>query len=360
MPFRFVLRTLLPALVLQCGCAGPAGPGASLSASSPASEQSPSSPQRAGPAPANVVRGVEPWTFIDRAGRVYVTSSFRLFTTEQASLYTDRMPSFLEAALDRYSTAFAPLPRPRSPMDTYLFANRPQWVRMTQHLMGDEAEKFLRIQRGGFASEGRAIYYNIGVRDTFGLALHEGWHQYTQSVFREPLPVWLEEGIATYMEGFRWDDERPDRPIFMPWANVERYELLRSMHRAGKLMPLSDVFTSRPQDLLELPGDQTLTYYSQIWVLVHFLLEGADGAYRPGLRAALQDAASGALSSRIAERLGPRAASSHRLRRNGPELFLAYFGRDLDAAQREYSAFIERVVAVGAKERIVQGLSPIR
>jgi hypothetical protein len=78
--------------------------------------------------------------------------------------------------------------------------------------MGSDAEVYLKIQRGGFAASGRAILYDIGPRDTFAIAAHEGWHQYTQKSFRAPLTVSFEEGLATYMEGFRWSDDDRTRP----------------------------------------------------------------------------------------------------------------------------------------------------
>ena len=42
-----------------------------------------------------------------------------------------------------------------------------------------------------------------------------------------------------------------------------------------------------------------LTFYSQLWALAHFLMEGEGGRYAPSMRAIISDAAEGRLSLRV-------------------------------------------------------------
>jgi len=309
--------------------------------------------------PAVIVLSVEPWTFESGEGQVILTPSYRILTTTTKAPLLERVPLFLEMALMNYTSALGPLPRPHAPMETYLMANRSQWSRMTQRLMGDQAEIYLRIQRGGFSSGGRALLFDIGQRDTFAIAAHEGWHQYTQRTFRNPLPVSLEEGLATYMEGFRWDSEKRDRPKFLPWANFERFEQLRTAERGGRLAPLPVLLRSTPQELMAGDPESALVYYAQVWALIHFLNEGAGGDYRGGLRAMLRDAADGRLVPRIQREFGSRAAGTYSRSRTGVDLVALYVGRTSEALDAEYQEFIRQVVKVGGRQRITQGLSPI-
>ena len=235
--------------------------------------------------------------------------------------------------------------------------NRPQWEAVTKQLMGDQADTLLKIPRGGYASRGFGVYYDIGLFDTLAIAGHEGWHQYTQRVFKDQLPVWLEEGVATFMEGHRWEE---NTPIFKPWANVQRFDQLRTAANKSGLLPLPDLLESRPQDFLDQTDDKVLTFYSQIWALVHFLNEGEGGKYRASLRVLLEDAAQGRIRQTLAARLGERAASSALVQRTGPGVFLAYFSEDLDAVASEYSAFLQQLVQTGARGPIVEGRSPVR
>ncbi len=343
------------AALLLCGCSSspPAHPPeASPAAASP-------SPAVVSPRPASVVLSVDPWEFNGRSGKLIRTPWYRVFTTETNPAMIEAMPEFLEAALEHYTTAIAVLPRPAMKLDTFLMATRPQWVALTQQVMGVAAPTYLRIERGGFAAGGRALLWSIGPRDTLAIAAHEGWHQYTQRTFKQWLPAWLEEGIATYMEGFVPDPRDPHRPTFSGWANVERFDQLRAAAGRGGLIPLPDLLRMSPQGLIDTSTERTLTYYAQVWALTHFLREHDDGKHRAALAILVADAASGRLEKTLTPKHGSQAAHRIVLSRGGPVVFQAYFDEDLDAAAAEYARFVERVVSEGSRERIVAGRSPL-
>lgn len=298
----------------------------------------------------------EPWRYAGAEGSVIRTAHYRIFTTISTIALKERAPGFLEHALAHYRTALGPLPLPSARLDTYLLDNRSQWSTLTRQLMGAQAETLLKIPRGGYASRGVGVFFDIGLYDTLAIAAHEGWHQYTQRTFRDPLPVWLEEGIASFMEGHRWDGPTPR---FLPWANMQRYDQLRTAHRSGKLLSLADLLAGRPQDYLDNDDEQILTYYAQLWGLVHFLNEWGHGKYSIALRALLADAAAGNVRSVVEDRLGSRGAQSLATR-VGPGIFLAYFNMSLDEAAAEYANFLEMVIRTGARDEIAQGASPLR
>jgi len=301
---------------------------------------------------------MEPWVFESQDGWLMRTPSYRLYTTIAKPQLREGLPMFLEACLANYTTALAPLPRPSGELETFILANRPQWARLTQRVMGEDAAIYLKIERGGFTANARSLLYDIGPLDTYAIAAHEGWHQYTQRTFQTPLPTSLEEGLATYMEGFRWD-QTTRRPIFLPWANIERFDQLREAARAGKLMPLERVFYSSPQELIENDSDAALTYYAQVWAMIHFLRDGQQGALRDGLDRMLREAASGEMLGRIRKVNGLRAASAYAARRKGVDLLQLYTGHTAAELDGAYRDFIAKVVRVGAKQNIVRGKSPL-
>jgi Protein of unknown function (DUF1570) len=292
---------------------------------------------------------VEDWEYEGHAGKLIRTPSYRLFTTAPDVAMVDQMPRFLEAALERYTTGLGPLSRPALRLDTFLMGDRDQWASLTRQVMGREAATFLRIDRGGFASGGRALLWTIGRRDTFAIAAHEGWHQYTQRTFRESLPAWLEEGIAVFMEGFVEDPATPGRPLFLGWANLERFEQLRRASARGGLIPLTGLLEASPQDLLAGSTEGTLTYYAELWALTHFLREGDGDRSRRALGHVAADAQAGRLKAtvRAAGQMGPAG------------VFRAYFDPDLAAADVRFRAFIAKVVAGGTPETIARGESPV-
>ena len=301
----------------------------------------------------------EPWTYAGREGRVITTPHFRLHTTVTRSLLLERAPNFIEIALASYRTVLGELPEPGARLDTFLMGSRPQWESITRAVAGEQSETYLRIPRGGFALGGKGVYYDIGPRDTLSIAAHEGWHQYTQSTFKQPLPLWLEEGIAAYFEGFRWDRNDNTMPVFLPWSNPQRFDVLRKAHAEDRLIPLSRLLVSRPQDLIAHTDGRALTYYAQVWALAHFLHEGEGSKYRADLERLLQDAASGDMARVVSERVGPRAARRSIYRRIGDAVFRAYFTEDLDAAQAEYDRFVRTVTLPGTRGAMTAGESPL-
>lgn len=348
-----IAAALLVAAFAGCASAPPASPTAVSRPTEPA----------AAPAlaePADIVLSSEPWTFESKDGLLVRTPSYRVYTTATKYGLAQRIPLFLERCLIHYTSTLGDLPLPKEPMETYMLGNRPQWTRVTQRFMGSDAEVYLKIQRGGFAAGGRAILYDIGPRDTFAIAAHEGWHQYTQKTFRSPLTVSFEEGLATYMEGFRWADSERSRPKFLPWANLERFEQLRSAHASGKLMSLARLQQATPQDLIADDPDAALVYYAQVWAMIHFLHEGESGKHRQGLERLLRDAASGELHKRIRRELGSRAASAYASRRTGVDLLALYFGERAEDMDGSYREFIAEIVRVGSRDKIVAGESPAR
>lgn len=341
---------VLPSLAIA-GCA--ATPPQPLSRVAERAEQQPATPS-----PASHVRSVEPWEFAGNPGQTIRTDHYRLFTTATRPIIIQRLPGFLEASLSHYRTSLTttPLPSPPVKLDTYVMHTRPQWARLTSALMRERAPLYLRIERGGFAAAGRGVYRDLGdLNDTFNLAAHEGWHQYTQLTFNDRLPPYLEEGIATYMEGFKWHPRRPDAPIFRPWANMERFRALRAAAQAGRLLTLPELIATTPQELIQRDQDMALVWYAQVWALVHFLHEGDNNAHRKGFEELLRDAARGTLDRdaprfrNLGNATNPRTGS----------LFKRYLGASPAELDRSYQRFIARVTAPGGQDAIVAGVSPL-
>lgn len=315
---------------------------------------------RAAATPRSVIISERAWSFGGDVGRLIETPNFNLYTTLSRSRLLDRLPLFLELSLARYAHDLADLPEPRYRLETYVMGTRGQWARLTRRLMGGAAELYLKIPRGGFAAESRGVYFDIGANATLAVAAHEGWHQYTQSRFATHLPVWLEEGVAAYCEGFRWEPTDGGRPVFLPWKNRERHRQLRTALGTGELMPLPELLESSPQALLVDESRSTLTYYAQVWALVHFLREGEGGAHAGAFRSILTAGASGSLYSRVGDRFGQRVGQLAARRRTGAAVLGAFTRADtlaeLDVA---YRRFCVQIVQPGTERRIDTGRSPL-
>lgn len=299
------------------------------------------------------------WTFQGASGMAYTTPHYRLLTTVDRPMVRDRLPGFAEASLSRFVEAFPEMPRPPGGLEVFVLESRPEWERYVGEVYGSEGlERYRGIERGGFTQHGRAVLWDIGVQDTLAILAHEGWHQYAQVVLHEPLPSWLDEGIAVWAEGFRWDVYHPDEPVFLPWANVERFDQLRAASSREGLMPLDQLLTAQPQELIRASSASTLTYYAQCWALAQYIMD--DPGRRNSLGRLLEDAAAGRVMMRLERRFGERAARSAVLRRSGIEVWQLYFGESIDAERESFEAYVHQLVAPGSKNRVVRGESPIR
>lgn len=332
--------------------------------------------RRAGPS----VESIEPWSFAGSAGVLVQTRHYRVYSTLTDPVLMDRLPGFLEQALEHYRTAFAPagsnerLPAPPSPikLETYVLRTRSQWEDFTRSLAGPSASTLLRIPppRGGYAWGGKGVFYGLGEsgepdRDSihaddhgmFALAAHEGWHQYTQRTFAQPLPAWLEEGLATCMEGSEWVGSAGESVgvRFASSRNPPRLETLRKLARSGKLLRLEELLDTSPSSfLLDGRDDEALEYYAQAWAICRWI--DSAPAMRASLWQLLKDAQAGTLSQAVttaAERQAAAQASqpnsrkvSSLLLRRGPAVFVTYFGNDIDTHERDYRAFVERLVTI--------------
>jgi hypothetical protein len=297
----------------------------------------------------------ESWQFDQASGQLITTSNYRLYTTVESPEFLDQLPRFYEMALTHYTTALTLLPQPQVPLETFLFKTRAQWMVKTQQMLPEQTKMFSNLGRGGYTTKGTSVLYYIDrwgyPRETFAIAAHEGWHQYTQETFKHQLPVWLEEGVATYMEGYHRRGQAELQ--FDPSANYERREALRDAVRDEQLISLHDLLTRTPQSFLSESKDLMLTYYAQVWALTRFLAEGQDGRYKAALDELLHDAAEGRLigrmmSSSVSAGVRRRAGATNRV---GLAVTQEYFNRDLVDFENQYLVFINNLVRTEGRRR---------
>lgn len=301
----------------------------------------------------------EPWTWGESSGVVLRSRHYEIHTTIRDESLLRELPLLMEGALVQYRNALVELPPPPRPMRSTIFDRRNEWAAYTRRKLPQEADLYLGIGRGGFTTGGESVLFNLGRSDTFIIAVHEGWHQYTQTTFKDRLPTWLEEGMACWMEGHRF--HRQSRPVFAPWRNMERYGALREAVREDRLVPLAGLLKGTPQEALGEGRSTLLGYYAQVWALVHFLHDGEEGRYREALRRLVRDAAHGEMirTMMASESIPPEAKRPWALVRHGRWAAMAYFNRDLDELEAQYMAFVRHAVADGGGNRVWRGLSPI-
>ena len=283
----------------------------------------------------------QPWVFQGAEGIEITTDHFDIYTTVDDPQLLDYLPAFLEAVYRQYSSLLPPLPDSGERMQTYLFATKHQWLAFTRREFPQRYDTYSRIQVGGFAAGAVCVVQNIQPRIyTLSVIAHEGMHQYFAAHFDERIPAWLNEGLATYCEGF---EVIGGKPVFGPKQNSVRRNALREMLAGDGLMPLKDLLaTDAGKVIVNSRGQQTRTYYAQAWALTVFLRHGARGRYADRFEALLADVASGEMSTRAqAARIASPDPASLSF---GESVFHAYITDDLPRFETELREFMIRLV----------------
>ena len=237
-----------------------------------------------------------PWPWNNHEGTRLLTDGWDIRTTIGYDHIVDSLPNFYETLLKHYSTVFCELPYPRERLDVFLFADETQWQQKVVELLGADAYQWEGLGRGGLTIDGTAVLYHLDSRGrsraTFRIAAHEGWHQYAEAVLQNYLPTWLDEGIGTWMEGFRI---RRSQLEFQPASNWDRLSTLRTISASNRLSTLSSLLRAEPNELLAQSRGSLLGYYAELWAFTSFIMEYNDGQYRKALRKILLDALHGQL-----------------------------------------------------------------
>jgi hypothetical protein len=284
-----------------------------------------------------------PWPFGDHQGTLIYTPHYRLYTTVADPLYQRLLARVLEAAYARNLMAIGGTPV-KGPLDCYVFINRSQWEAYTRVRAGSNAPVYLQISAGGYCQEGVFAGYDIGREQTLSVIAHEAWHQYSWFAFKDRLPSWLEEGLATQNEGIEWQGTTP---IFKPEMNPRRFYALKAAITENRLWNLDDLAATHAGKVIKLSQKQIDAYYAQLWSLTLFLKNSPK--FRPGLDRLLADAKDGKLTACLAGTSVTRQEIENFSERwntiAGPVYLKTYITPDVAGLQREYEAWIRELTA---------------
>ena len=288
------------------------------------------------------VRHVAPWSFDGQNGSQITTDHFHIRTTIDDPLFQHLLVRVVEAAFlhNRELAKFTP----DQPLDCYVFASRDQWESYTRAQAGTNAPIYLQISSGGYCQQGVFAGYDLGRRRTLSVVAHETWHQYSWFAFKDRLPSWLEEGLATQNEAIVWDE---DRPVFRPELNANRLAALRQALRTGTLWQLPDLLATHAGRVIKMPQPSIDAYYAQLWSLILFFRQSP--VYADRLENLLADARAGRLTAVLAGTTVTQREidnfTEHWNTIAGPLYLRRYLAGDLDALQREYLAWVRSYLA---------------
>ena len=292
------------------------------------------------------VRDVQVWDNPYGDGLAIDTKHYRIFTTLLEPLMLRQVPAYMEAAFGAYQSQLPSAIETTRQFEVYLFATRDQWERFTRDFVGDDAELYLKIQKGAYTAKGVCVAYNIGRKQTFSVMGHEGWHQFNQHLFAYRLPSWLDEGIATLFETCRYDK---GRFVFEPGQNWMRLGALKQTMVRGQMIPLRQLIALNPGQVVGHNGtdDAVIAFYAQNYALVRFLREHNYGIRLARYHALMLGGAAGTWP--LKDEYTALAADRTRALTVGwnmtvaPTLFAYYIDPDIERLEAEYRTFCRKI-----------------
>lgn len=280
------------------------------------------------------------WPGGPAGGRIIQTRHYRLYTTIDNPLQQRLMARVLEADFARF-IRLVPGAKPKLPMVGYVFRNRSQWSHYTRQTTGSQAAIYLRIKAGGYERSGVFAAYRSNVAEVLSVLAHEAWHQFSLLALKDHLPAWLDEGLATQCEAMRW---RHGYPIFTPWLNAPRWEMLRTAIQGRQLLPLREFARTQAGSVVMHHAAYIRAYYAEVWSLMLFL---EHSRYRPELLELLTMAKKGKLTN-LLSRSGLTKADEQNLtlRWNhiAGEIYLHHFFTCHPGLKQRYVNFIDHLV----------------
>lgn len=106
---------------------------------------------------------------------------------------------------------------------------------------------------------------------------HEGFHQFSMEVLgggQQPLPAWLEEGLADYFGYAQFTGEDLVTGVIPP----DRLAMVQQMMLSGRFRPLTKLLSMTRLGWNNVADGVD---YLEVWSLVHYLVHAQDGKFRP-------------------------------------------------------------------------------
>jgi hypothetical protein len=287
---------------------------------------------------------VESWTAVRPYGKRILTEHWDIRTTVRDDGFLELLPQFMEMSYAQYEKLFPNLPKEDTSRQlVYLFQTRQEWDAFSEKLNPGQARVYRRIRSGAYCKGAITVAYYIRRSHTLSILAHEGLHAFVHRHFPGDLPAWLNEGLATYCEGYHYGTTRPK---FTPDRNEFRLNSLRESLLAENLVPLRRLLGTHSARIVRDTSPTVLSYYAQVWGLVVFLRYGENGGYADRFDELLQDLGTERLRVGVGAYVAATRTDDGKPIGFGEALFRKYITEDLESFEQEYKDFLYEVASL--------------
>jgi tetratricopeptide (TPR) repeat protein len=221
--------------------------------------------------------------------------------SNKSEIFLKKLGVALEDAYKEYARFFGKAPPGEKKMRVYAFAKFDDYKAYCDKINHPE-----NYNAAGFAPcepETFCGYDKLGDDRSFlSTMVHEGAHLFHQLSFPSAnTPSWVAEGMATYFEGFSFEDGG-----HLKWTHIsqERHLAVKEAIRRGRLLSIADLVGADAGKLIQKDPSGALTFYAEAWAVFYFFNETLDPRYRDGFHAFLDRLQKGETPD-LKEALGP-------------------------------------------------------
>lgn len=164
-------------------------------------------------------------------------------------------------------------------LTVYMFARKQDYIDTLRSEFGADASgsagMFFVTPRGSglaFFTEG------VPRSQIFSTVQHEGFHQVAFTRFGTDLPPWVDEGLAEFFgQALVLGNE-----VVIGQSNARTIRSLKQAIESGTTIPFLEMVTMTPAAWSRrVQGGDAGLQYQQAWSMVHFLVYGESGRFRP-------------------------------------------------------------------------------
>ncbi|MDP6601633.1 MAG: DUF1570 domain-containing protein [Phycisphaerales bacterium] len=211
-----------------------------------------------------------------------------VYNTEHWVMRTDLAPNdaveagrLLDAVYEAYRNGLSMLPGKRNErMEAWVFLRKSDYNTTVQsRTRGDSG--VVENSAGVFFTDSSGLQVTaVTVADAWKnferTAKHEAFHQFAHTRFVNPLPQWVNEGLAEYFEHSGYING-----AIVPGQVEERdLAILQQALQTGRYVPFLQMMRMSNQEWGQgLKGPGSTIQYLQAWSMVHFLIHGDDGKH---------------------------------------------------------------------------------
>ena len=307
------------------------------------------------------VESVEHWSkpeFLQdpcSVGLNIVTEHYLIHTTVTDPLILRQLPMFMESAFRSYSRVSGSSTKTDKKLVMYFFGSREEWETFSKHWTRNLAPVYLKIRAGAYYYNGACVAYHIGRHSNLSVLAHEGWHQFSDELFKHRLCAWLDEGLATNFESYSWEK---GRVAFATNRNASRLFALKESLARGEFFAISELLSldagrvishTKLSSASSKADSKVVAYYAQLYALVRFLREHDYGQYLQDFNRMVDDARDGRwpLEGELLRQAEQRETAPTR-RWNaavGQTVFGHYITPNSEQLEEDYRAFCQKIVS---------------